>query len=105
VGSLRPGQEIVVKLSEDAARLDRLLQSAGFAIVGGTPLFRLAQHKGARAFLERLGWAGILLRPFQAKPEWLRFGIPHAPSEWERLEAALDTSEGSIHGGSRKPSP
>ena len=89
-------KETVARLSDEAARLDRLLQSAGFEIVGGTPLFRLAQHKRARAFFERLGRAGILSRPFQAKPDWLRFGIPHARAEWERLEAALDTSEGTF---------
>jgi len=89
-------EETVARLTDEAARLDRLLQSAGFEIVGGTPLFRLAQHKRARAFFERLGRAGILSRPFQAKPDWLRFRIPHARAEWERLEAALNTSEGTF---------
>ena len=38
----------VGRLRDEAERLDRLLQSAGFDIVGGTPLFRLAQHETRR---------------------------------------------------------
>jgi cobalamin biosynthetic protein CobC len=76
-------------LDYSANRLDGLLQSAGLDIVGGTSLFRLAQQKGAGELFAQLCHAGILTRPFQAKPHWLRFGIPHAPAEWERLEAAL----------------
>lgn len=76
----------VARLRDDSARLDRLLQLAGFAIIGGTPLFRLARHDAAQAVFEHLCRAGILVRPFQAKPDWLRFGIP---LDWERLQAAL----------------
>lgn len=79
----------VDRLSDEAKRLDGLLQPAGFEIVGGTPLFRLARHQGAAGWFEQLGRAGILTRPFHAKPDWLRFGIPHAMADWERLEAAL----------------
>jgi cobalamin biosynthetic protein CobC len=81
--------EAVRRLCEAAGRLDELLRSAGFAIVGGTPLFRLAANRDAAAWFERLARAGILTRPFHAKPGWLRFGLPGAPAEWERLEAVL----------------
>lgn len=77
------------RLREAAGRLDKLLQSAGFELIGGTPLFRLAQREGAAALFRRLCRAGILTRPFGARSDWLRFGIPHAPAEWARLEAAL----------------
>jgi cobalamin biosynthesis protein CobC len=40
-----------------------------------------------------LGQAGILTRPFLARPDWLRFGIPHGPADWARLEAALRSGE------------
>jgi cobalamin biosynthetic protein CobC len=81
--------ETLGRLHGEANRLDRLLESAGCDIVGGTPLFRLAQRTGAAAWFERLCQAGILTRPFGAKPNWLRFGIPHAQAEWERLQAVL----------------
>ncbi len=44
---------------------------------------------GRGEVFERLCRAGILTRPFQAKPDWLRFGIPGAAAEWERLRMAL----------------
>lgn len=81
--------ETARRLGEEAERLDRLLQSADLDIVGGTALFRLAQVGEAPVLFRRLCRAGILTRPFQARPEWLRFGIPHAPAEWMRLEAGL----------------
>jgi cobalamin biosynthetic protein CobC len=82
----------VVRLCDDADRLDRLLRAAGFDIVGGTPLFRLAQHKDAARWFEQLARAGILTRPFEAKPDWLRFGIPQALADWDRLDAAIRDS-------------
>ena len=58
-----------------SARLDALLRDAGLEILGGTPLFRLARHAEAATLFHRLGAGGVLVRPFAAKPEWLRFGI------------------------------
>jgi cobalamin biosynthetic protein CobC len=81
--------EAVGRLHGEADRLDRLLRSAGFNIVGGTALFRLACHENAAAWFEILCRTGILTRPYQANPTWLRFGIPHAQAEWERLERVL----------------
>jgi cobalamin biosynthetic protein CobC len=78
-----------LRLHAEAARLDILLRRAGFEVPGGTLLFRLARHGQAGAAFEHLCQSGILARPFQAKPDWLRFGIPHSPAEWQRLEAAL----------------
>jgi cobalamin biosynthetic protein CobC len=77
------------RLGEDAARLDGLLHGAGWRIIGGTRLFRLAAHVDARAAFERLLATGILARPFEEAPNWLRFGIPGDESTWERLAAAL----------------
>jgi cobalamin biosynthesis protein CobC len=88
--------ETAGRLNDEANRLDGLLQSAGFDIVGGTPLFRLAQQSDAAAWFERLCRAGILTRPFQAKPAWLRFGIPHGAADWARLEAALRSGGGDL---------
>lgn len=76
------------RLARDAARLDRLLSAAGFAVVGGTSLFRLARAQDARAVFLRLAAAGILCRPFEDS-HLLRFGLPGRPAHWTRLEAAL----------------
>jgi cobalamin biosynthesis protein CobC len=77
------------RLGGDAARLDALLHWAGWRIVGGTRLFRLAAHADARAAFDRLLNAGILARPFADMSDWLRFGIPGDEKAWERLAAAL----------------
>ena len=77
------------RLGNDAARLDALLKGAGFRIVGGTRLFRLAAKSDARGVFGRLLAAGILTRPFAAAPDWLRFGIPADESAWRRLAATL----------------
>ncbi len=78
-----------LRLREEASRLDRLLQSADLEIAGATPLFRLVRMNQSPALFDRLCRAGILTRPFLDRPDWLRFGIPHAPAEWMRLEAVL----------------
>jgi cobalamin biosynthesis protein CobC len=77
------------RLGKDAARLDALLKGAGFRIVGGTRLFRLAAKSDARDVFGRLLAAGILARPFAAAPDWLRFGIPGNESASRRLAATL----------------
>jgi cobalamin biosynthesis protein CobC len=77
------------RLGEEAARLDWLLEGAGFRIAGGTRLFRLAVKADAGAAFERLLAAGILVRPFADAPDRLRFGIPGDESAWRRLAAAL----------------
>jgi cobalamin biosynthesis protein CobC len=76
-------------LGKDAARLDRLLEGAGFRVAGGTRLFRLVQKADASAIFERLLMAGILVRPFADAPDRLRVGIPGDESAWRRLAAAL----------------
>jgi cobalamin biosynthetic protein CobC len=88
--------ETASRLRRDADDLDRLLRAEGFEVVGGTPLFRLGRRSGAGDVFETLCRAGILTRPFPAEPDWLRFGIPRAAAEWERLRMALhDCAAGS----------
>jgi cobalamin biosynthetic protein CobC len=77
------------RLKEDAARLDQMQSKAGFKIVGGTTLFRLAAHDKATDCFLTLARLGILTRPFDYAPTWLRFGFPRV-DEWERLAAALE---------------
>ncbi|MDB5394711.1 MAG: aminotransferase class [Rhodospirillales bacterium] len=81
----------VQRLNEDKRRLDTLIVRAGFTVAGGTPLFRFAECAAAGIWFDRLGRAGILTRPFPARPSALRFGIPCNQSAWERLETALQS--------------
>ncbi|MCW2272751.1 threonine-phosphate decarboxylase [Rhodoblastus acidophilus] len=77
------------RLARDGAALDAVMRDAGLDAVGGTPLFRLVRHERAAEIFEKLCGAGILVRPFEEKPGWLRFGIPHGEQEFARLRGAL----------------
>ena len=76
-------------LRRETAALDELLSRAGFAILGGTSLFRLVAHANARDVFRRLAEAGILVRPFADQPHWLRIGLPSRTS-LNRLAARLE---------------
>jgi cobalamin biosynthesis protein CobC len=77
------------QLAQDVTRLDGMLRDAGMTVIGGTLLFRLAEHPDASALHQRLGEAGILVRSFDYRPDWLRFGIPGGEDEWRRLAKAV----------------
>ena len=77
-----------------AERLDRLLVAHGLEVVGGTSLFRLARAERAAALFTALAQAGILVRPFDRHPHWLRFGLPPNPAACDRLEQALAAAKG-----------
>ncbi|MGH6735402.1 MAG: threonine-phosphate decarboxylase CobD [Methyloceanibacter sp.] len=78
-----------ISLAAAAARLNTMLQANGLEVVGGTALFRLVRTDEASLLFDRLGRAGIFVRRFAYEPQWLRFGLPGAEPEWQRLEAAL----------------
>jgi cobalamin biosynthetic protein CobC len=82
-------QEAANRLGNDAKRLDAMLTAAGCAVVGGTHLFRLVAHADAPTFADRLAHHGILVRQFDYRPDWLRFGIPGDEAAWRRLGSAL----------------
>ncbi len=77
------------RLHADAKALDKMLAAAGFAPVGGNPLFRLVRHEDAQGWFDRLAKAGVLVRRFEARPAWLRFGIANSDADKMRLCAAL----------------
>jgi cobalamin biosynthesis protein CobC len=79
------------RLQTDALRLDGLATTAGWKMIGGTPLFRLYDVVDAIAVQERLARARIWSRIFKDKPNWLRLGLPGEESEWTRLAQALST--------------
>jgi cobalamin biosynthetic protein CobC len=76
-------------LTEASGRLDAVLTRAGLNPIGGTSLFRLVRTADAGRLFQTLGEAGILVRRFVEHPTWLRFGLPGAEPEWQRLEHAL----------------
>ena len=77
------------RLGQDTTRLDQMLHKAGPGIAGGTLLFRLTESAGAPELFHRLGQAGILVRNFDYRHDWLRFGIPGTEDAWQRLAQAL----------------
>jgi cobalamin biosynthesis protein CobC len=77
------------RLAADAAALDRLLGQVGFTRIGGTSLFRLVAHPRAHEIFLSLARAGILVRAFAGRRDWLRFGIPGNAEDCERLAMAL----------------
>jgi cobalamin biosynthesis protein CobC len=77
-------------LRRESQRFDDILAAGGLAVVGGTPLFRLVHTPAADALFHHLGRAGILVRRFPERPEWLRFGLPGSEKAWRRLFCALD---------------
>ena len=81
--------ETTARLSSDQRRLDAMLEAAGFAVLGGTPLFRTTRHYDAIKVVERLGHHGIHVRAFPHEPQWLRFGLPGDSLAWDRLAGAL----------------
>ena len=78
------------RLEAATDRLDHLLAARGATIIGGTPLFRLAEVDDARRWFDDLAREGILVRPFVERPRCLRFGLPHDEAQWLRLDAALE---------------
>lgn len=86
-------QATATRLADDARKLDALLVSAGFTILGGTTLFRLASHPKAHDKVEDLARDGIHVRAFDHQPTWLRFGLPAGDEEFRRLSAALQVPQ------------
>ena len=76
-------------LAKAATRLDAILGGAGLDIIGGTTLFRLARTRSASELFHHLGRAGILTRIFPDHAMWLRFGLPAAEPDWQRLQIAM----------------
>lgn len=77
------------RLCAARAALDAVFADHGLDPRGACPLFRLVETAEAGALFERLGRAGILTRPFDQAPRWLRFGLPGSDAELARLDEAL----------------
>ena len=77
------------RLARDCDRLDEMVQSQGWRLVGGAPLFRLYETPDARAAQEKLARGQIWSRVFAQNPTWLRLGLPGVEAEWSRLAEVL----------------
>jgi cobalamin biosynthesis protein CobC len=77
------------RLDKATHRLDGILAGLALTVVGGTSLFRLTQTPAANALFQHLGQAGIWVRAFPDRGDWLRFGLPGNERAWRRLKAAL----------------
>lgn len=77
------------RLAAERDALDALLRAHGLAPRGACPLFRLVETERAAALFAHLAGAGILTRPFEDHPHWLRLGLPG--SGFARLAAALSS--------------
>jgi cobalamin biosynthetic protein CobC len=77
------------RLKQAAARLDAILTGSGLELIGGTALFRLVQSSAASELFRHLGRAGILTRVFPEHATWIRFGLPAAEQDWQRLQIAM----------------
>jgi cobalamin biosynthetic protein CobC len=76
-------------LQQQARALDEVLVKAGFAIAGGTSLFRLARHPQALQVHAVLAQQHIWCRSFDWADDLLRFGLPANAAGLDRLAAAL----------------
>lgn len=76
-------------LQSSAGRLDACLAAHRLKVAGGTALFRLVETPRATALFDHLLEHRIYVRQFPEHPRWLRFGLPGAQADWQRLEAAL----------------
>ena len=76
-------------LQQQARALDEVLVKAGFAIAGGTALFRLARHPQALKLHAALAQQHIWCRSFDWADDLLRFGLPPDAAGLDRLAAAL----------------
>ena len=76
------------RLARESTRLAELLGRHGLPPAGGTALFQWVKCERALAIRDGLAQKGILVRGFDS-PLGLRFGLPGAEAEWQRLEQAL----------------
>ncbi|MCH7628221.1 MAG: threonine-phosphate decarboxylase [Proteobacteria bacterium] len=78
------------RLTAEAAELDAHLGARGYAVTGACPLFRLIECGDGSVLFERLARRGILTRPFEQRPGWLRLGLPGSREALARFITALD---------------
>jgi cobalamin biosynthetic protein CobC len=78
-----------IAIQQQARKLDDVLAGAGFAIVGGTGLFRLARRADAGTVHAALAARHIWCRRFDWADDLLRVGLAPDDRDLDRLAAAL----------------
>lgn len=77
------------QLAEDAKRLDKLAEQAGWTSLGGTTLFRLYETADAVQAQQQLAKHHVWSRIFPYSQTWIRLGLTHGEVNWDRLAHAL----------------
>lgn len=83
--------ETIARLQRDADRLDRMAQTAGWTVIGGTTLFRLYDTPDAEKAQAHLARHHIWSRIFPYSLTWIRLGLTDGEANWNRLENALSS--------------
>jgi len=78
------------RLAQDAARLDGMALHAGWALVGGTALFRTYATADAALAQDALARHHIWSRIFPYSDHWIRLGLPDG-ADWDRVGTAFST--------------
>lgn len=88
----------IARLGAEAARLDALAAGAGWALVGGTPLFRTYEAPDAAAAQAGLARGRVWTRIFPYSARWIRIGLPPAArrAQLDAAFAGLDTPRPSL---------
>ncbi|MGH1419788.1 MAG: threonine-phosphate decarboxylase CobD [Hyphomicrobiaceae bacterium] len=81
--------ETRARLATASRDVDVVLKKSGGEVIGGTSLFRLLNHSQAGAIFVALAEAGILVRPFDYAPRWLRIGLVPTQDGLQRLSRVL----------------
>ncbi|OUR78683.1 threonine-phosphate decarboxylase [Alphaproteobacteria bacterium 46_93_T64] len=81
--------ETIKKLKTDSLRLQKLLKAHKLIVKEATGLFIFVSTPKTSTVFDHLCKQSILVRPFPAQPDKLRFGFPKSEQDWARLEHAL----------------
>lgn len=84
-------RDTIARLAQEAVQIDALAAAAGWALVGGTALFRTYDTPDAAAAQDRLAHHRTWTRIFPYSSRWIRLGLPGSAAEWDRLAHALAT--------------
>jgi cobalamin biosynthetic protein CobC len=84
------------QLNNQSKQLNSLLKQQSISILGGTELFTLIQSDRALDLYHDFGNAGILVRRFEERKNWLRIGLPGPKREWHKFANVLSQNSNTI---------
>jgi cobalamin biosynthetic protein CobC len=83
-------QHTAAELKQASQRLQALLTEQGLEPGGGCDLFQWVRTDRAKTVHHQLAQQGVLTRLFET-PMSVRFGLPAKETDWQRLQAALES--------------